>query len=96
MTVIPLSEAKARLSEVADEVARTHERAHITRNGREYVVLIAAEDLESLEATIELLSDPAAIRRIRAAEDAVDRDDTTSVEDMAQLMEQRRARERDA
>lgn len=94
--VIPLSEAKARLSEVADDVHRTHQRAHITRNGREYVVLIAAEDLESLEATIELLSDPAAIRRIREAEDAVDRGDTTSAEEMARLMEQRRARERAA
>jgi prevent-host-death family protein len=96
MTVIPLSEAKARLSEVADEVDRTHQRAHITRNGREYVVLIAAEDLESLEATIELLSDPAAIRRLREAEDAVDRGETTTAEEMARLMEQRRARERAA
>ncbi len=96
MAIIPLSEAKARLSEVADEVDRTHERVHITRNGREYVVLIAAEDLESLEATIELLSDPAAIRRIREAEAAVERDETTSAEEMALLMEQRRARERAA
>lgn len=91
-----MSEAKARLSEVADEVDRTHERAHITRNGREYVVLIAAKDLESLEATIELLSDPAAIRRIREAEAAVDRGETTGAEEMALLMEQRRARERSA
>ena len=45
MNTIPLSEAKARLSEIADEVGRTHERVHITRNGREYVVLLAAEDL---------------------------------------------------
>ena len=52
MTTVPLSEAKARLSEIADEVGRTHERVHITRNGREYVVLISAEDLESIEATI--------------------------------------------
>jgi prevent-host-death family protein len=96
MTVIPLSEAKARLSEVADEVDRTHDRVHITRNGREYVVLIAAEDLESLEATIELLSDPAAIRRIRKAEAAIERGETTSAEEMALLMEQRRARERSA
>ena len=41
MSTIPLSEAKARLSEIADEVGRTHERVHITRNGREYVVLLA-------------------------------------------------------
>jgi antitoxin YefM len=68
MTTVPLSEAKARLSEIADEVRRTHERVHITRNGREYVVLLAAEDLESLEATVELLADPEAQERLRRAE----------------------------
>jgi antitoxin YefM len=52
MSTLPLSEVKARLSEIADEVDRTHERVHVTRNGREYVVLLSAEDLESLEATI--------------------------------------------
>jgi prevent-host-death family protein len=68
MGTIPLSEAKARLSEIADEVRRTHERVHITRNGREYVVLLAAEDLESIEATLELLADTWAQERIAAAE----------------------------
>ena len=96
MTTLPLSEAKARLSEVADEVDRTHDRVHITRNGREYVVLISAEDLESLEATIELLSDPAAMARIREAEAALARGESTSAEEMASLMAQRRARERPA
>jgi len=93
---MPLSEAKARLSEVADEVDRTHDRVHITRNGREYVVLISAEDLESLEATIELLSDPAAMARIREAEAAIARGETTTAEEMAVLMAQRKARERAA
>lgn len=68
MSTIPLSEAKARLSEIADEVGRTHERVHITRNGREYVVLLAAEDLESIEATLELLTDTRAQERIATAE----------------------------
>ena len=68
MSTIPLSEAKARLSEIADEVGRTHERVHITRNGREYVVLLAAEDLESIEATLELLADTRAQERIASAE----------------------------
>jgi len=68
MSTIPLSEAKARLSEIADEVRRTHERVHITRNGREYVVLLAAEDLESIEATLELLADTKGQERVAAAE----------------------------
>jgi antitoxin YefM len=68
VSTLPLSEVKARLSELAEEVGRTHERLHITRNGREYVVLIAAEDLESLEATLELLADPQAQERILQAQ----------------------------
>ena len=68
MTTLPLSDAKARLSEIADEVGRTHERVHITKNGRDYVVLLAAEDLESIEATLELLADPEAQQRIQESE----------------------------
>jgi antitoxin YefM len=68
MTTLPLSEVKARLSEIAEEVATTHQRVQITKNGREYVVLVAAEDLESIEATLELLSDPEAQKRLEVAE----------------------------
>ena len=68
MSVLPLSEVKARLSEIAEEVATTHERVQITKNGREYVVLLAVEDLESIEATLELLADPEAQDRLRKAE----------------------------
>lgn len=93
-TTLPLSEVKARLSEIADEVDRTHERVHVTRNGREYVVLLAAEDLESLEATIELLADEDAIRRIREADADVAAGRVTTAEEMAELMAKRRLRER--
>jgi prevent-host-death family protein len=89
-----LSEVKARLSEIADEVDRTHERVHVTRNGREYVVLMAAEDLDSLEATIELLADEAAMGRIRDAEADVAAGRLTTAAEMDQLMRNRRQRER--
>lgn len=68
VTTLPLSEVKARLSEIAEAVASTHERVQITKNGRDYVVLVAAADMESLEATLELLSDPEAQRRIARSE----------------------------
>ncbi|MCY7365092.1 MAG: type II toxin-antitoxin system Phd/YefM family antitoxin [Frankiaceae bacterium] len=92
MTTLPLSEVKARLSEIADEVDRTHKRVHVTRNGREYVVLLSAQDLESLEATIELLSDAAAMERLKAADAAVAAGDVTDAEEMARLMAERRRR----
>ncbi len=65
---------------------RTHQRVQITKNGRSYVVLISAEDLASLEATVELLSDPAAMRRVRQAQSDIDREDFTTGEEMDQLM----------
>lgn len=93
MSTLPLSEVKARLSEIADEVDRTHQRVHVTRNGREYVVLLSAEDLDSLEATIELLRDDAAMERIRDADDAVAAGDVTTAADMSTLMDERRLRD---
>jgi antitoxin YefM len=87
---LPLSEAKARLSEIADEVGRTHERVHITRNGREYVVLLAAEDLESIEATLELLSDPAAQERLRRSQDEVERGELLDEAEVRAMVAKRR------
>ncbi len=89
MSTIPLSEAKARLSEIADEVGRTHERVHITRNGREYVVLLAAEDLESIEATLELLADTQAQERIRRSEDDFARGDVLDEQQVRALIDER-------
>jgi prevent-host-death family protein len=88
---LPLSEVKARLSEIADEVDQTHERVYVTRNGRDFVVLMAKEDLDSLEATLELLSDPEALARLAQAERDVAAGEGVTGEQMSGLMRQRRA-----
>jgi antitoxin YefM len=93
MSTLPLSEVKARLSEIADDVERTHERVHITRNGREHVVLVSEEDLGSLEATLELLADPVAVQRVFQAERDIARGEHVTEDQMAELMRQRRNRE---
>jgi antitoxin YefM len=70
MTTTSLADAKDRLSELIKSVQETHERFVITKDGKPAVVLISVEDLESLEETLEILSDPklvAAIRKGRAA-----------------------------
>jgi antitoxin YefM len=90
MTVLPLSEVKARLSEIADQVASTHERVQITKNGREYVVLLAAEDLESIEATLELLSDPEAQRRLTLASAEVLKGEVLAEDAVRDLLSRRR------
>jgi antitoxin YefM len=92
MTTLPLSEAKARLSQIADEVHRTHERVTITKNGRSYLVLMSAEDLESIEATLELLADAEAVRRVEQASQDLAAGRGTSAERMSELMSARRER----
>lgn len=95
MTTLPLSDAKARLSQIAEEVHRTHERVTITKNGRSYLVLMAAEDLESMEATLELLGDAEATARVRQAEQDLASGLGTGAEEMAALIAERRERGRD-
>jgi antitoxin YefM len=55
--VIPFSEAKAHLSELAERVETEHARVLVTRNGRPSFVLVSPEDLDALEETLDILRD---------------------------------------
>lgn len=72
-TPVPLSEAKARLSELARRVRRQHERITLTRNGEAEAVLVSVDDLEGLEMTLEILSDAEAVARIGESLAALER-----------------------
>jgi len=54
-------------------VEREHDRVVITRNGRDAAVLISPEDLQQLEETLSVLSDPDALADIREADAAYQR-----------------------
>lgn len=64
---LPLAEIKAHLSEIVDRVEREHERVVLTRNGRPAAVIMSPADLEAIEDTLDLLSDPEAMKEIYAA-----------------------------
>ena len=68
MSVQSLAAVKAHVSQVIDEVAGTHERVTVTKNGSPVAVILAVEDYESLMETLELLSDRHAVADIREAE----------------------------
>jgi antitoxin YefM len=65
MTVVPFSEAKAQLSQLADRVETEHDRILVTRNGRPSFVLLSPDDLESLEETLDILRDDKLLTSIR-------------------------------
>lgn len=87
--MIPLADAKARLSAVLDEVRDTHERVVITRNGRPEAVLISVSDLEALEDTLDLLSTPGALDEIQAAEAEIARGAAVGADELRRLMSER-------
>jgi antitoxin YefM len=62
-----LAEVKAHLSAYVDQVEQQHERVVITRNGRPAAMLISPDELEALEDTLDLLSDPEAMAEIAEA-----------------------------
>lgn len=64
---LPLAAIKAHLSEIVDRVEQQHDRVVLTRNGRAAAVIMSPDDLEALEDTLELLSDPAALEEIDRA-----------------------------
>ena len=68
---LPLAEIKAHLSEIVDRVEREHERVVLTRNGRPAAVLMSPADLEALEDTLDLLSDPEAMKELVEAREDV-------------------------
>ena len=65
---IPFSDAKARLSALADRAEHQHERFVVTRHGRPSFVLMSPDDLESLEETLDILGDEELMASLRLSQ----------------------------
>lgn len=95
MNILPLNDVKTRFSAIADEVAATHDRVIVTRNGRPHVMVIAVDDFESLQMTRELVAEPGAVRDILAADQEVSAGDYHTLDELRAALE-RRQHEEDA
>lgn len=93
MEELSLADARNRLSELVADVEKTHARVTITKHGRPAAVLIALDDLASIEETLDILSDPVALTAIRQAEEEAARGDVVTGEEMTDLMVERQRRE---
>lgn len=81
-TVLSLSQIKARLSELVDQVEREHDRIVLTRNGVPAAVLMSPHDLQALEDTLDLLSDPGARNEIEAARREIEAGDALTADEL--------------
>jgi antitoxin YefM len=90
MTTMSLADVKARLSELVGRVQAHHERITVTVHGRPSAVLIAVEDLEALEETWAVLSDPDTVRRLVDSDAELARGEVVGAEELAESMAVRR------
>ncbi|MFY1634623.1 type II toxin-antitoxin system Phd/YefM family antitoxin [Solwaraspora sp. WMMB335] len=89
METIPITEAKARIAELADRVAREHDHFTITRNGRADVMLISVAEYESMRETLDLLSDDEALADLRQSREDFASGDTFSMDEVRGELERR-------
>jgi antitoxin YefM len=82
MKTLPLSEVKAKLSELVDEVESRDERVVITRRGRPAAVLVSQDDLDSLQETLEITSDRSLMTAIRRGIKQIEQGQTVSYEEV--------------
>jgi prevent-host-death family protein len=87
---LSLAAVKARFSELVDRVERQQDRVVVTRNGKPAAVLISADDLESLEETLAVMSDRSVAAQIRESQKAIDAGERgTSLDDLRADLENR-------
>ena len=80
--IVPFTEARARLTELLDEVETRHEHVVITRNGRPSAVVLSTEEYEALEETLEILQDEETLEALRESEQDVRADRLFSLEEV--------------
>lgn len=69
--VVPLTEARSKLSELLDEIEGQHEHVVITRKGRSVAVIFSSAEYEVLEETVEILQDEETLTALREGEEDV-------------------------
>lgn len=89
---LPITEAKARIAELADRVAREHDHFTITRNGRADVMLISVAEYASMRETLDVLSDDEALADLRQSREDFAAGDTFSIDEVRAELERRRHR----
>jgi antitoxin YefM len=94
MTILPLADVKSHLSEIVSRVHDHHERVTVTVHGRPSAVLMATEDLEALEETLEVLRDAATMNRLAESDAELARGEFVSAAELAEAMRRRQQRER--
>lgn len=79
---LPISEARKKIFEIAEEVQKPGRHYTLTEKGRPKAVILSMEQYDSLMEDMEILSDPRAMARIQKAEEEFDRGEYVSLDEL--------------
>jgi antitoxin YefM len=79
---LPISEARKNLPEIVDLAATLSQKTYITVKGNVKAAIVSARELELLEETLEILSDPKAMLAINKGKNQVKRNDLVDWDDL--------------
>lgn len=65
MRTLPLTEARRDLPNIVDVVSTSQEHFVITKHGRPAAIVMSPDEFESWQETLDILSDPNAMRALR-------------------------------
>lgn len=65
--MLPISDARAQLSALVDDVDRDFERITLTKSGRPKAVLMSSDEFDSWQETLEIMSDAIAVKALGEA-----------------------------
>lgn len=71
MKTVSISAAKAKLNDLVDEAQRTHEHVTLTKNGSPAVVMVSADEWESIQETLFWQAQPGIRADLAQADDDV-------------------------
>lgn len=89
--VSSVAETKAHLSALVARVGEQHERITVMVHGRPAAMILAVDDLESLEETIAMLADSTAVPALNHADADLAQGEVEAAESLADAMRTRRA-----
>lgn len=79
---LPITSARKDIFKLAEKVQRPGIRYTLTENGRPKVVMMSANEFDSWQETMEIMSDPELMKDIKKAEKDFKNGDYVTLEDM--------------
>jgi len=87
LNTIKLKELRPELPEVIKSIDTKLDRFVVTKHGRPVAVMLSVDDYEGLLETLEILSDRAAVRRIKKGKEEISTGKTVSLERLKERIE---------